>query len=271
MKSFNNFVIDQKVDDFFSLVSENVETFDASFIKRATKVTSFNLQARDFESLTYKKEIQYLFKTYFFPNFDLGNTVNGFQVDRINGLVDALKSENAKALAALHKYSLKGVGPGEVLMYFLIKDAHLGGGSSAGVDLVVGSEQYEIKSVERHSSGYVYGFKLGGTVNIADITQDIVALAKQFKDDLRLTRPTEIGKVALQKLSELAPREYNEIVGRYRKAAYDGYFKLHPIIFMYNTGKRNMGKIIAVQNVQLNDIDIDAVTSGTIKPKVTLK
>ena len=267
MKSFNSFVIDQKVQD---ILGENVETFDASFIKRATKVTSFNLQARDFESLNYKKEIQYLFKTYFFPNFDLNNTVNGFNITAINSLVDTLKSENSRALAALHKYPLKGVGPGEVLMYFLINDAHLGGGSSAGVDLVVGTEQYEIKSVEKHSSGYVYGFKLGGTVNISDVTRDIVDLAKQFKDDLRLTRPTEIGKGALKKLSELAPREYNEIVGRYRQAAYEGYFKLHPIIFMYNSGKRNIGKLIAVQNVQLNDIDIDAVTSGTIKPKVTL-
>jgi len=270
MQSFHSYLNEEKVNEILGILQENVETFDASFIKRATKVTSFNLQARDFESLNYKREIQYLFKTYFFPNFDLSTTLRGFDANKFNGLVDDLKSENARALAALHKYPLKGVGPGEVLMYFLIDDAHLGGGSSAGVDLIVGTEQYEIKSVERHSSGYVYGFKLGGTVNISDVTQDIVALAKKYKDDLKLTRPTEIGKGALKKLSELAPREYNEIVGRYREAAYDGYFKLHPIIFMYNSTKRNIGKIIAVQDVQLNDIDIDAVTSGTIKPKVTL-
>jgi len=273
MKTFNRFVVDEKLDDVVSKISldENVETFDANFIKRATKVTSFNLQAKDFESLNYKKEIQYLFKTYFFPNFDLNKTIRGFDPNKFNAVVDILKSENARALASLHKYPLKGVGPGEVLMYFIIDDAHLGGGSSAGVDLIIGSNQYEIKSVERHSSGYAYGFKLGGTVNISSVTQDIVALAKQYKDELKLTRPTEIGKGALEKLSKLAPKEYNDIVNRYREAAYNGYFSLHPIIFMYNSTKKNIGKVMAVQNVQLNDIDIDAVTSGTIKPKVTLR
>jgi len=33
---------------------------DFEFIKKAQRVTSFNLDAKDFQSLTYKKEIQYL-------------------------------------------------------------------------------------------------------------------------------------------------------------------------------------------------------------------
>ena len=75
---------------------------------------------------------------------------------------------------------------------------------------------------------------------------------------------------AIKKLKELAPREFNKINDAYRNVAYKNYFSLHPIIFMYNTGKRNIGKVIAVKNIQLKDIDIHSVTSGTIKPMVQL-
>ena len=50
---------------------------DKDFIHRATKVSSFNLYAADFQSVRHKKEIQHLFATYFFPKFDLNHTSTG--------------------------------------------------------------------------------------------------------------------------------------------------------------------------------------------------
>lgn len=273
MKTFNRYLVDQKVAnlEIQMTLDENVETFDASFIKRATKVTSFNLEAADFQTLNYKREIQYLFKTYLFPDFDLSKTINGFDADRFNAVVDELKRVNNRNLMKLHKYNLKGVGPGEVLMYFIINDAIIGGGSSAGLDLTVGNEDYEIKSVNEHSKGYLYGFKLGGTFDLSDIQKDLIALGEKYKKEAGINKKSEISTGPIGKLADLDPVAFSDIERRYKELAYNEYFSKHPIIFMHNAGgAKKMGKVIAVKHVQLNEIAIDALTSGTIKPKVWL-
>ena len=48
----------------------SIANLNPDFLKRAQKVTSFNLRGSDFESLKYKAEIQYLFRTFFFPKFN---------------------------------------------------------------------------------------------------------------------------------------------------------------------------------------------------------
>ena len=52
------------------MAAVDISDLDANFLSRAQKVTSFNLRTRDFESLQYKAEIQHLFRTHFFPNFN---------------------------------------------------------------------------------------------------------------------------------------------------------------------------------------------------------
>ena len=125
---------------------------DKEFIKRALHVTSFNLSASDFESIKHKKEIQYIFNMHFFPKFDLDQTIDAVDMNKLNSIISKLKSEDAAMFAKMHNYNLKGVGPGEVTLYFLINSAHLGGGSSAGVDIVgFLAEQF----------GNAFGFAIG--------------------------------------------------------------------------------------------------------------
>jgi len=50
---------------------------DSEFLKRAQRITSFNITSGDFTSLKYKSEIQFLFHTHFFPKFDLSKTISG--------------------------------------------------------------------------------------------------------------------------------------------------------------------------------------------------
>ena len=52
----------------------DLNTMDLEFLKRAEKVTAFNITAKDFETLRYKAEIQHLFNKHFFPKFKLENT-----------------------------------------------------------------------------------------------------------------------------------------------------------------------------------------------------
>ena len=97
------------------------------FIKRALRVTSFNLNASDFQSTRFKQDIQYIFNMHFFPKFDISNTINDVDMNKINSMINMLKQEDSGMFAKMHNYNLKGVGPGEVTLYFLINSAYLGG------------------------------------------------------------------------------------------------------------------------------------------------
>lgn len=242
---------------------------DLGFVRRAEKVTSFNLTAKDFESLTYKKEIQHLFNKHFFPEFDLSKTVNTANKNSLNRLIKELKRIDPAAFHNVHAYNLKGIGPGEVTLYFLINKSHLGGGSSAGVDLVVGSNKYEVKAVKISRDRVASDFKLGGTVPLADIQQDLNDLRVELK--LAGTR-TEMSGSIIQSMREKAPQAYKKIEQKFKNISYDKYFKSHDIIFINNSKTAtSYGEIEAVKAIQKKDIMIERVTSGTIKPKVDIK
>jgi len=240
---------------------------DQKFIQRATQVTSFNFISSDFTSLTYKKEIQSLFATHFFPTFNLNNTLDTIDKNKLNLLISKLKEINSSKFLNLHNYNLKGIGPGEVTLYFLLNNAKLGGGASAGVDLMVGSQAYEIKAIKLSRDGYAYDFKLGGTVPLADIITDLYTLATKLK--LGGTR-TEISGSIIEGMKTKAPDEYKLIENKFREISFGSYFKNHEIIFINNTAGTNFGKIEAIKNVTMSDIFIERLTNGTVKPRVKL-
>lgn len=237
---------------------------DGDFIRRATRITSFNLKASDFTDLKYKKEIQYLFNFYFFPKFELKKTLDGVDRDRLNSLIRMLKNEDRDMFSKLHNYNLKGVGPGEATLYFLLNNGHLGGGSSAGVDLVDRTGKYEVKAV-KVSNGIASDFKLGGTVPLSDIMQDLNKLREELK--LGGSRTEMSGKI-MDEMRAKAPVEFRRIEERYSAAAYE-YFKGHRVIFI-NNSPANLGIIEAIKEVRKEDVTIERVTSGTVKPRVKL-
>ena len=81
------------------MAAVNIADLNTEFLKRAQKVTSFNLQTKDFESLQYKAEIQHLFHMHFFPDFDLDNTIKGdikindAAIKFLDAKIEALKAE----------------------------------------------------------------------------------------------------------------------------------------------------------------------------------
>lgn len=242
---------------------------DLEFLRKAERVTSFNITAKDFQSLQYKKEIQHLFNKHFFPNFDLSKTLNRVEKNALNKLIDQLKSEDARMFSALHSYNLKGVGPGEATLFFLVNNAHLGGGASAGVDVIAGSEKFEVKAVQVTQSidgPIAFDFKLGGTVRLDDIMSRLVKLLNFY--NIPGSR-TEINKTSINKLKshEVGRIEFDAIEESYRKRAYE-YFKGHKVIFINNSKTRKQGQIEAIKEIRANDIMIERVTSGTIKPMV---
>jgi hypothetical protein len=240
---------------------------DKTFISRATRITSFNFTAGDFTSLKYKKEIQYLFNLHFFPKFNLNKTTSSFNLTTVNTLINGLKSEDKDMFEKLHNYNLKGIGPGEVTLYFLIDTAHLGGGSSAGVDVKIGSKGYEVKAVKVSKDKMASDFKLGGTVPLTDIIEDLFKLNTKLK---LAGKKTEMSGGIMDTMREKAPAEFKSIENRFKDIAYNSYFKNHEVIFINNGSGPNFGNIEAVKKISKNEIFIERVTSGTVKPKVKL-
>lgn len=244
-----------------------MSNLDLEFVRRAERVTSFNLATKDFESLAHKAEIQHLFNKHFFPKFDLTRTLRGVNKSSLNALVSELKRLDSGAFKALYTYNLKGVGPGEVMLYFMINDAHLGGGSSAGVDLVTASGKYEVKAIELFAGTYARNFKLGGTVPVGDIAHRL----NKLRESLNLTgSKTEISKTTVDQMRDKSPKGMLEIEESFAETAYQHYFKNHDVIFINNSSTGKMGNVEAVKRVQKADVFIERLTSGTVKPMVKL-
>ena len=253
-----------------------VSDLDSEFMARATKVRSFDLRGADFESLKFKAEIQHLYATYQFPGFDLETTGKGLDVKRVNKAIDKLKSLDRGNFNALYDFQPKGVGPVEALLYFLVDDAVLGGGTSAGIDIKVGGNNYEVKAAQLSGDKkFVYGFRLGGTVDVTKEVSSLVKLKKQLGFETKGKGQNEVNKTQLAAIQQKFPRDYKRAVDSYVTKAYR-YLSANPVIFFNNnrsTGGRltgAAGNLIAVKNVKKTDVMIDVVTQGGIKPKVKL-
>ena len=247
---------------------------DQTFMKRAASVTSFNLTANDFTSLKYKKEIQTLYSQYMFPSFDPSMAMKKMDIARYNYLIYMLKRDSKEQYEKLHNLPLRGVGPGEAAMFLLIKDAHLGGGSSAGVDLVVGSKKYEIKAAKwrfKSSKDSVYDFKLGGNITgMTKVISDLQELAYELKLVSEKNASTIPGSV-INQIEKADPKRFDLILKQYQKLA-SSYFGDHETIFIQTeSNQKDFGEILAIKKVKPEDITIERYTSNVIKPVVKIK
>ena len=268
MQRFKNYYTLQEM----SMVS--VADLDTDFLKRAQKITSFNLTPNDFTSLKHKAEIQYLFRMHFFPKFDLDKTLKGTPtINKLNSVIGRLKKENINKFKILHSYNLKGVGPGEATLYFILDDAHLGGGASAGADIVIGNKPYEVKAGDI-SQGFFKNFKLGGTVPIDKMVSAGLRL-RDMKPEIKKLATEKAGVSgsqikAILSDSELAPQWKKEVEAPYVKAAH-GYLAKNPLILMVNkTPASQIGEVVMVGKPKLSDVHLDVITQGTIKPKIKI-
>jgi hypothetical protein len=261
MKSFKGYL---KEEDGVAMAG-----LDMEFIAKAMKLTSFNLAAKDFENLKHKKEIQHLFHLNFFPKFDMSNLLDRVDENKMSALIKALRKESPSNFEHLYKYNLKGVGPGEVLLYFILNKAHLGGGSSAGLDLVDASGGYEVKAVDVSPQGYMNNFKVGGTFSMADIIRGV----QDLKKAAGLGSGAEVNGAHLKEIEKKYPEEMQRYYNQYADLTYNNYFKNHKIIFMSNKkgGGYQLGDIITIKQVNRDDIVFERITSGTIKPRIKLK
>tara|TARA_Y100001937_G_scaffold6971_1_gene8969 strand:+ start:470 stop:1315 length:846 start_codon:yes stop_codon:yes gene_type:complete len=266
------------------MAAVDISDLDANFLSRAQKVTSFNLRTRDFESLQYKAEIQHLFRTHFFPNFNLDMTMKGQpNIPKLNRAIDNLKKESFVNYNRMHFYNLKGVGPGEATLYFLLDEAHLGGGGSAGVDLVCAGTKYEIKACLVSKDGSLSGFKLGGTAPVGPIVAKLVEFKEQLGFKTQGKGQNEVNGSQMAAIQKNFPKEYAKLEADYGRIA-GRYFGNIPVIFINNNSSNKVdpedtaektrqlgsaaGGVVAIQKVAPKNIKMQVATQGTLKPKI---
>lgn len=208
-----------------------------------------------------------------FPSFSPDKALRTITVSGYNNLVKLLKNDDASQYEKLHNLPLRGVGPGEAVMYLLTEKGHLGGGSSAGVDLVNGGDRYEVKAAKwksKTSKDSVSDFKLGGGLSgMTKIETDLQELAYDL--GLKPRGAAEISGKIFAEMKEKAPNKYNEIESRYQKLA-GQYFGSHDTIFLQTErNQSDFGEILAIKKVRPSDITMERFTSKSIKPIVKIK
>lgn len=210
-----------------------------------------------------------------FGDFDPDMALNSLTKNGFNKLVKLLKRDDKDQFDKLHNLPLKGVGPSEAVFFLLTKNGQLGGGSSAGVDLIMGSSKYELKAVKWKSKAtkdYVADFKLGG--NIPGMTT-VESELQQLAYDTGVTNiksAPEISGSKMEAMQKANPSGFEQIRQKYKTLAYQHYFRTHEVVFVQNERNQpDFGEIIEIMNVKPEDIEMERYTSRSIKPLVKVR
>lgn len=261
------------------LLSNNPDEY--SFIKRVLSKTNLVFDAKDFENIKYKKIIQKLIAAKWFGKASDIKTSKGVNQKTIEDSIEKLKKIDKQSYNKLFRYkpTNSNPGPGEVLLYFLIDDAVLGGDSSKGVDLIVGNDKYEVKAAKHaKKENFLYGFQTGGTVDNSEMISKFLKLKKQIDDPSKTD--TGVTKKDLDKIKKKFKSEHDLLLKDYQKRVYEQYFKDKKIIFFDSTKPPSTfgdippdsnGKLIAIMQVKQKDIGIyEIVGRGGVNVKVNL-
>lgn len=239
---------------------------------RKIKTEFDRLRLSDFQTLSRKDEIQYYIKNLYFPDFDLTSTINVVDRDRLNGLIANLKSSNPTQFRDIYKHKFDGeMGPGEILLYFLMNKAQLVGGSNMNYDMTHGGEKFEVKAIRVTADRHATEFRISKSISINDIVSDLYKLRSEISKDTN----QEITINAIKDMRQLKPKEFSVIETNYKNVAYNQYFKDHKVIFINNNVSDKIGNIESVKTVGPAEIMIERVTIAgankfTIKPKIKL-
>lgn len=257
-----------------------LKDLDGDFVKNALRLKAFTLKSQDLKTTKYKKEIQFVVRSTWFPNFDLKDTIKGtkFSKNAHNKLLAKLKKEDAKNAESLVHYPMSGIGPGEFMFYFMYDEASIGGGASKGIDVSLGNNGAELKSISVSKSdkgeipkGYVSGFFMGGA-------EDTSKLANKFATEFGKIGiksggaggGLEFGRKKLKVLKQKEPAIYKRLENEFKQIA-SRYFAKHTVIFINNDKKdATYGEILHVGPVNARNVIIDTITQSSIKPAVKI-
>lgn len=234
---------------------------DKGFISRAEQYTAFSFYPNDLTSVKYKNEIRHIISKNWFPKIQNDHYVLELNKDKINDSIHKLKEHNGDGFNRLYSYNLKGVGPGEIMLYYIIDGAEKINNSVSGVDMRINGDNYEVKAVKTVYNKFLHGtymndFKLGGSVNLVEIMKGLQEIGKVNSTELSASKINDLR----------SDNDFLELEQTFRQLVVE-YFRENQIIFLSNEQK-NLGEVIDIRTVKSDHIYIERMTSGTIKPLV---
>ncbi len=226
-------------------------------LSKACDYMYFNLERKLFQTLEYKDGIKELFEKYwFFEEIEQIFIQDENDIFLLNKYILYIKN-NINLFNRLFHYPLKRTGNAEVMLFLLIKNSFLSNSSSCGNDIIINDIEYEIKNCvvsRKYKSEGIYfsNFKLGNSF----CTRNIINNIEDYFGEI--PRGSEIA--AFREESE-----FLKIEEEYRTVVYNEYFSKHNMIFIDKEGI-----IQFVGTVKKENIFIDTITEGTIKPMILI-
>lgn len=226
-------------------------------LSKACDYMYFNLERKLFQTLEYKDGIKELFEKYwFFEEIEQIQIQDENDIFLLNKCILYIKN-NMNLFNRLFHYPLKRTGNAEVMLFLLIKNSFLSNSSSCGNDIIINDIEYEIKNCvvsRKYKSEGIYfsNFKLGNSF----CTRNIINNIEDYFGEI--PRGSEIA--AFREESE-----FLKIEEEYRNVVYTEYFSKHNMIFIDKEGI-----IQFVGTVKKENIFIDTITEGTIKPMILI-
>lgn len=233
----------------------HLELFDET-LANATKYMYFNLDRKLFQTLEYKVQIKELFeKHWFLEEIKQLHIKEEKDIFLINSYVLYIKNLNINLFNRLFHYPLKRTGNAEVMLFLLIQNSFLSTISSAGNDIVINDIHYEIKNCltsKKYKSDDMYysNFKLGNSF----CTRSIINNIENYFG--YVPKGSEISEAR----NDI---DFLKIEEQYRDLVFAEYFSKHNIIFI-----TKYGEIKFVGKIKKEQIFIDTITEGTIKPMI---
>ena len=270
------------------MATELLKDLNREYIRKAMAIKSINIKAKDFGTLEYKREIQYMIAQHWFPKFPLNMIQEKLTTQSqnvVNKAIKYLRENYYNTFMQLWNFPAAGIGPGEAMIYFLVNKAMVGGGGSAGIDIMIlDGDKYELKAATISKDRVAAGFRLGGTVKVSDMVQQVV----QFKKDLNLkfggSGEEEVNKADLIQIRKTYPSEMRKIESEFVMKAHQYLSKNKLLLFNNNKvgttakdedARGNLrrdvgGNIEFIGTIKRNQVKLGQITQGKPKPEVKL-
>lgn len=213
--------------------------------------------------LDYKEAIQELYCEVFFPSLTPNDLLNTADERSLNVLIDVMKSRHRQYFDFVFNYKPNGIGPGEVMLYFLTNNSKLAGFKTG--DLVINDTTYEVKVpkiVSRNGKMVANDVRLASIKNLDNVYYKLLTLQRKY--NLRTLEKSQLD-ILRQKDPSMA-----NIESDFQKGV-EEYFSNKYAIFLYGGdagGKR--GSVAAVKKVKANEVSLLRVTAREFKADIEL-
>lgn len=251
-------------------MNKQLDDYDLQYIKNIEGVKSFFIPASDFigaAGIRNKKAIQYLYLTNYFlrtiKRSELLDTLDGSKIQTLNNLINKLKKSPKFDL--MYSYTPSGIGPGEILLYFLTNNSTLGGFKTG--DLRIGGKVFEVKvgGVLESVSNAIEDIRLANAKGLKPIYYDLIELQNKLNIE---NKKESIEKSIVEQLRLKGGDEFVKIENEFKQLVQSYFNGKQAVLMVGNTSRK--GKVAAIKNILASDVSLHRYTNNEFKARIKI-